>query len=164
MEFRTRTPSPPQQIYRVRTAQFELGVAGRFARRVAGPALGREQALAQRTEKAEYWRSVGDRRIPPGAIPRRMEQSTSLNAGAMPATWTGVQSLQAPLSLSICNEHPFQFPYVRFEFGRWLILRGSALCVAPAGACCLCFCVFPPLPRWATICRPSGTPTKIHLA
>src|SRR5450759_5377109 len=103
MEFRTRTPSPPQQICRVRTAQFVLGAAGRFARRVAGPALEREQILAQRTEEEEYWRSVGGLRIPPGAVPQRMEQSTSLNAGAMPAQRTIVQSLHA-LSLIHISE------------------------------------------------------------
>ena len=73
-------------------------------------------------------------------------------------------SLQAPLSLSNCNEHPFHFPCVRFGSGRWAGSCASTSCVAPDGAFRYCLRVFPPLPRWATICRPSGTPGKVQCA
>src|SRR5258708_25681740 len=109
MGFRTRTPSPLQQTRRERTAKFELEVAARLAWRVAE--LERERILAeQEAEKGEHWRLGGGRRIPPGAVPQRMELSTSPSAKAMPAARTCAQSLQTPVRLINCNSHPFQFP------------------------------------------------------
>jgi len=54
----------------------------------------------------ELWRLVGGLRIRPGGAPRKMEQSASLNGGAVQATRKGAYSLRAPLFFCSCNEHP----------------------------------------------------------
>src|SRR5690349_17403356 len=41
---------------------------------------------------------------------------------------------------------------------------GQPPCAAPLGARCLRFYVFRPLPQWATICLPFGTPGKMRFA
>jgi hypothetical protein len=101
-------------------AKFGLGAVGYSARKAVGPAPEREQIPPQR-EEGEHWRSVGGSRIPPEAVPKRMEELTSLDAEDLPDTRTVVQSTQAPSNLSNCNEHPLQFSLLRFEIGGLLV-------------------------------------------
>src|SRR5580700_8048335 len=115
MGFRTTKRCPPRRTSRGRTEQSGLGAAPLLAREAAGKEQEREQ-IAVRKEAAvgEPWRLVGGPRIRPGGSPRKMEQSASLNGGAVHATRKGAYSLRAPLFFSHCNERPLQFPCVRF--------------------------------------------------